>query len=291
MIMNDRSESLNFDRNSDRNLDRNFVSIAQITDTHLFAETERTLTGIPTQASFQAVLNLIQQNLSDLDLLLLTGDLSQDCSPESYQFMRQALESFGKPAYAIAGNHDIIPLMQSHLVSENVHLERSLDFGNAHPWRIIMLNSVIVGAVQGYLDQTELDYLETNLQSHPDQPTLIAFHHPAIAIGTSWMDCISLENKEQFWEICDRYPQVQAVVNGHAHQAFDQVYSTPHNSVRCLVTPSTCVQFQPHSDTFAIDPQSAGFRHLKLYDNGSLETEIYRLPLGKFPADIHAISY
>ena len=279
------------DRIDDRSFDRNFVSIAQITDTHLFAERDRTLTGIPTQQSFQAVLAHIQQTVPEIDLLLLTGDLSQDCSAESYLFMRRCLEEFGKPAYALAGNHDIIPLMQSHLPSENVHLERSLDFGDAHPWRLIMLNSVVVEAVHGYLDNAELDYLETDLQAHPDQPTLIAFHHPAIAIGTSWMDCISLENKEQFWEICDRYPQVQVVVNGHAHQAFDQIHSTPHNFVRCLVTPSTCIQFQPHSDAFAIDPQSAGFRHLKLYDNGSLETTIYRLPTGQFPADLNAISY
>ena len=89
----------------------------------------------------------------------------------------------------------------------------------------------------------------------------------------------------------DRHPQIKVVLNGHAHQEFDQIYETPHNSVRCLVTPSTCVQFQPKNHKFQIDSQSAGFRHLRLYPNGTMDTKIYRLKVGSFQPNLAAVGY
>ncbi len=265
-----------------------FVSIAQLTDTHLFEDSAQSLLGIQTEASFQAVLVEIKRNLSQLDLLLLTGDLTQDGSAASYDRLRKSLDNFAIPAYCLAGNHDDLPMMQTQLPSEYVHLSRSLDLGN---WKILLLSSVVVGAVHGYLADSELIWLEEMLKANPDRPTLITFHHPAVPIGSRWIDDICLENQDQFWAICDRYPQIEVVLNGHAHQDFDQIYETPHNSVRCLVTPSTCIQFQPNNHKFQIDSQPAGFRHLRLYDNGSMDTEVHRLKVNCFYPDLAAIGY
>jgi Icc protein len=266
----------------------NSFSIAQLTDIHLFEDIDKSLLGIQTEASFQAVLTEIKRSLLPLDVMLLTGDLTQDGSIASYTRLRQNLDDFAIPAYCLAGNHDDIPLMQSHLPSEYVHLRRSLDIGK---WRILFLNSVVVGAVHGYLSGEELSYLENTLNAYPDRPTLIAFHHPAVPLGSQWIDGICLENQEEFWEICDRHPQIEVVLNGHAHQAFDQIYETPHNSVRCLVTPSTCIQFEPQNHKFQIDSQPPGFRYLRLYADGTMETEVYRLKIGSFHPDLAAVGY
>jgi Icc protein len=265
-----------------------FVSIAQLTDIHLFEDIEQSLVGIQTEASFQEVLIDIKRTLPQVDLLLLTGDLTQDGSATSYDRLRRSLDKFGIHSYCLAGNHDDLSLMQTHLPSEYVHLSRSLDVGK---WRIVLLSSVVVGAVHGYLAPSELLWLEDTLNAYPDRPTLIAFHHPAVPLGSKWMDGICLENQEQFWEICDRHPQIEVVLNGHAHQDFDQVYETPHNSVRCLVTPSTCIQFEPQNPNFQIDSQPPGFRHLRLYPNGVMETEVHRLKVGSFHPDLAAIGY
>lgn len=264
------------------------ISIAQITDTHLFEDIDQCLVGIPTDSSFKAVLAEIKQNIPKVDLLLLTGDLSQDSSAASYQRLRDHLDGLEIPAYCLAGNHDDLPTMQTHLPSKYVHLKRSLNIGN---WQILLLSSVVVGAVQGYLAETELAWLEQSLNAARDRHILIAFHHPAIPIGSPWMDEICLTNQDQFWEICDRHSQIKVVLNGHAHQDFDQIYQTPHNSVRCLVSPSTCVQFQPQNPNFQIDNQPPGFRHLHLFDDGSMQTKIHRLKNNSFIADLNAISY
>lgn len=264
------------------------ISIAQITDTHLFEDIDQYLVGIPTDRSFKAVLAEIKQNISKVDLLLLTGDLSQDSSAASYQRLRDHLDKHEIPAYCLAGNHDDWQIMQTHLPSKYVHLKRSLNIGN---WQILLLSSVVVGAVHGYLADAELAWLDQSLNAARDRHILIAFHHPAIPIGSPWMDGICLTNQDQFWEICDRYPQIKVVLNGHAHQDFDKIHQTTHNSVRCLVSPSTCVQFQPQNPNFQIDNQSAGFRHLELFSDGSMQTKIHRLKHNRFIANLHAIGY
>ena len=55
--------------------------VAQITDTHLFAEVDRTWKGLSTAHTLKAVLDRLQQIKPPPDLLLLTGDLSQDETP------------------------------------------------------------------------------------------------------------------------------------------------------------------------------------------------------------------
>jgi Icc protein len=57
--------------------------VAQVTDIHLFANASKELLGLPTAKSFQAVREQLQKLSPQPDLLLLTGDLSQDGNPET----------------------------------------------------------------------------------------------------------------------------------------------------------------------------------------------------------------
>ena len=63
---------------------------------------------------------------------------------------------------------------------------------------------------------------------------------------------------------------LRAVVWGHVHQAYDGL----RKGVRFLATPSTCAQFLPNADDFAIDHRPPAFRTLELRADGSLLTEV-----------------
>ncbi|MDY7016486.1 MAG: metallophosphoesterase, partial [Cyanobacteriota bacterium] len=82
------------------------ILVAQITDTHLFADRDRQLYNVPTAKSFAAVLEKLRQLDPQPDVLLLTGDLSQDMTPESYRHLNAALQPFEIPTYWLPGNHD-----------------------------------------------------------------------------------------------------------------------------------------------------------------------------------------
>lgn len=74
------------------------------------------------------------------------------------------------------------------------------------------------------------------------------------------------------------HQNVEAVLCGHVHQDFDVMYQ----GVRVVATPSTCVQFKPNSDDFALDNESPGWRMLTLTREGELKLEVGRLSDGEF---------
>ena len=255
--------------------------IAQVSDTHLFADLNQTLMGFPTGKSFQAVLAQIQK--IQPDLLLFTGDISQDETLTSYQHFLDLVAPLNIPTHWIPGNHDRLPLMESLLNQNSISAEKSVQVGG---WHLLLLNSMIPGKVYGQLSPETLKWMEQQLQTYRDLPTLIALHHPPFPIGSAWMDKIGLHQADHLLSIIDRHPQVQLVVFGHIHQEFQQ----QRRGVTYLGTPSTCVQFQPHNPNFGLANQSPGFRLLSLYANGQFETEVTRVAFNHQP-DLMATGY
>ena len=63
---------------------------------------------------------------------------------------------------------------------------------------------------------------------------------------------------------------MRAIAWGHVHQSFDGL----RHGVRLLATPSTCAQFLPNADNFAVDRRPPGYRTLELRADGTLLTEV-----------------
>src|SRR3546814_14835038 len=82
------------------------VLVVQLTDTHLLAEPESVMCQVNTDASLRAVLELVRVNGHRPDLLLATGDLSQDGSPAAYHPLRALLEQTDWPVRFPPGHPD-----------------------------------------------------------------------------------------------------------------------------------------------------------------------------------------
>lgn len=244
--------------------------VAQITDTHLFAEVEQKLMGVATNNTLQAVLAHFSQLQSKPEILLLTGDLSHDESCTSYQRLQDLLAPLEIPTYWLPGNHDRLQTMQQVLKQPPISAEKYFVAGG---WHFLLLNSLVLGCVHGQLTQESLEWLEQKLQQIGNQPTLIALHHPPCLIDSDWLDRINLRNSEDFFAVIDSYSQVKLVVFGHIHQEFNAL----RRGVRYLGSPSTCVQFKPASKEFGIDRAQPGFRLLTLMSDGTYETRIERV--------------
>ena len=90
------------------------LRVVQLSDCHLFADPEGKLLGLNTQFSLDKVLELIRKEQPNPDLILATGDLSQDASYESYQRLDRTLSGFDVPVYWLEGNHDKpAPMLQA----------------------------------------------------------------------------------------------------------------------------------------------------------------------------------
>jgi Icc protein len=244
------------------------LRIAQITDTHLYADPDGRLLGLNTLDCLQQVVQLAA--LRHPDLVVATGDLSHDASAQAYLRLQACFASLRVPIYCLPGNHDEREALRSHLQGGPCH---STSAARVAGWVLAFVDSTVSGSNGGHISSGELERLDSLLAHSPDSPAIVWLHHQPLAIGSRWLDTMAVDNGEAFLELIDRHPQVRAVVWGHVHQCFGQ----RRNQVDLLASPSTCIQFLPGSETFSIDPVPPGYRWIDLYRDGSLATGVQRL--------------
>jgi Icc protein len=257
--------------------------LVQISDSHMFAEAHATLLGMNTRDSLKRVIELVRAQQPQIDLILATGDLSQDGTLESYQQFRDLTRQLDAPARWIPGNHDEPQIMAVAAVQSTL-LEPVVDIGN---WRVTLLDSSVPGSVPGYLQDEQLQLLARSLSEAPERHHLVCLHHHPVSIGCAWMEPIGLRNPEAFFDVLDRFPQVRAVLWGHVHQEIDQL----RNGVRLIASPSTCIQFEPGSEDFKVGEQAPGYRWLRLMPDGRLETGVERVTGFDFTVDYGSNGY
>jgi Icc protein len=246
------------------------VEIAQITDTHLFADSAGRLLGLDTRRSLAGVVELALRRGSP-DLVVASGDLAHDGSPAAYRSLRDSLSALNAPVYCLPGNHDQGTQLREHLNGDGFHC--CADVRTANGWQLVFLDSTVAGSDGGRLSASELARLEDTLAADPHSPTLVWLHHQPLPVGSAWLDTMAVENGDELLAILSDRPQVRAVVWGHVHQEVDRDY----RGVRLLASPSTCIQFEPGSEAFAVDDRTPGYRWLRLHDDGTLESGVERL--------------
>ena len=259
------------------------VLLVQLSDSHLFAEADGRLLGMDTCDSLQRVIALVEQEQPRIDLVLATGDLSQDGSLASYQRFRQLTDSLAPQVRWFPGNHDEPAAMQAACAGTAL-LDSVLDIGQ---WRIILLDSSIVGAVPGYFAEEQLSLLDQALDSAGARHVLVSFHHHPVSIGCRWMEPIGIRNPQALFARLAGRSQVKALLWGHVHQEFDQQL----HGMRLLASPSTCVQFAPGSEDFQVDHEAPGYRWLRLHDDGRLDTGVSRVTGIDFEIDYSVKGY
>lgn len=243
------------------------MRLLHITDPHLHADPAARMRGVCTDATLRAVLDHAMQGASPPDAVLATGDLVQDETRAGYERFRDLLRPLGLPVFCIPGNHDAPALMAEVLDEAPFQVGGTARLG---AWRLVCLDSYAAQDDGGRLSPGELDRLRGCLAGSPAAPTLVALHHHPVPMGSRWLDGVALRNPAELLAIVTAAPQVRAVVWGHVHQASDRW----RGGLRLLSTPSTCAQFRPHSDDFALDDLPPGYRWLDLGDDGRLRTEV-----------------
>jgi Icc protein len=241
------------------------VRLLQFSDMHLEASAQAALRGVATLASLRGVLAAAAGRRSHVDALLCTGDLVNDDAGGYAHFVRE-FSSFNKPVYCIPGNHDDPLQLRRSLSQPPFQVGGHADLG---PWRIVLVDSCVPGQAGGRISAAELAALDAALASSHGFALVCVHHHP-VPMASRWLDAVGIENADEFWRVLDAHAQVRVVSWGHVHQCYDG----RRQGVRLLATPSTCVQFLPLSDQFAVDGRPPAYRRLTLQPDGTVDTEV-----------------
>lgn len=243
-------------------------NLLHFTDPHLFAERDGVMRGVCTYDSLLRTLEHARERHWPADAILVTGDIAQDETRATYQLFREIFSDLGVPVYCLPGNHDSVADMQALL--DRAPFQFCGHIRTPH-WIVPLLNTHRPGKASGQLSQQELARLDTILRQHPQHHAMIALHHHPVPSRARWLDTVALRNPDELFAVLAGHAKVRALVWGHIHQVFEE----RRNGLALLATPSTCSQFLPRNEVFALDAhRPPGYRWLRLYDNGEIATAI-----------------
>lgn len=199
--------------------------------------------------------------------VLATGDLIQDDSPEAYTRFRDLMLPLKLRIHCVPGNHDVRELMQEVCCRPPFSYCAYEEIGD---WLLIGIDSCLNSDAGGAVSREELDRLSDTVVRSPAKHVLVALHHPPVPMGSKWLDTVLLRNGDELLERLRTLNRVRATIFGHVHQEYDDDY----HGIRIMATPSTCRQFKPGSDEFAVDDKPPAYRRIALGADGSVDTEM-----------------
>jgi Icc protein len=248
--------------------------LAQVSDLHLGAAWEDVEPGVEPLPRLERVLDAILALPNEVDAVLVSGDVTDDASEESYALARRALERLGVPVHVLPGNHDDRRRMREAFDLSGAGEEPinySVEVGEL---RLVVLDSIVPGQDPGALERERLDWLDAELARDPSTPTILAMHQAPLATGIAEWDQINWDDSEgvrrELGLVVGRHPQLRAIVAGHLHRiAASSLAGCP-----VLSAPSTYAQAVPDFESEEVEMAGQPGYALHVLRGGELASQV-----------------
>ncbi|WP_250030244.1 metallophosphoesterase [Paractinoplanes maris] len=199
------------------------MRILHLSDTHLIRSSGLNADGFDPRESLRQILHDCAGQ-AGLDAVLVTGDLADDGSPEAYASVRDLVGGFAAerdiPALYTTGNHDERKAFEAALGPVT-----TVTTIKGH--RIVTLDTLVPGKGYGRLDDEQLAWLRSVLATPAEHGTVLAFHHPPIALDVEVQHALGLLNPEAL-AAAIRGTDVRLILTGHFHlQLFGLLEGVP----------------------------------------------------------------
>lgn len=190
------------------------LSILHLSDTHLYGDGRLHYGIVDTLGALDRVLARAA-TLGAVDVVVASGDLSDDGSAASYRLLAERLEPWAaergaRVAYAM-GNHDLPGGFEDVLGPR----EAVADVGG---FRIVTLDSTVAAAGWGRVDAAALDRLRQALATPSEHGTVVVLHHPPVPPTTGLFETLRLVDPEPLIDVCSA-GDVRLILAGHYHHA------------------------------------------------------------------------
>ena len=250
--------------------------IVQITDLHVLDGDNDDICGVRPNRSLAQIIDDINVLSPEVDMVIASGDLTDQGTPAAYRRLREGLVRLQCPVYVMAGNHDEPEAMRCELQGDNISHSTSVDCTG---WKLLLIDSKTPNASYGAVSIEELARIDRVL-AETDSSVLLAMHHTPLRLCAS--PSCQMKNADEFLSRVKKYPRIKALIAGHTHNAVDEM----QGQLQIMTTPSTMVQVT-HNQQEAVKNNEEfwdyhsphvsrhGYRVIDLYANGSFATEVH----------------
>jgi Icc protein len=209
------------------------MRILHLSDTHINRTDAPNTYGVNATESLRLMLAELRHQ-RNVDAVVVTGDIAELGEVEAYTTARELIGEFarrlGAAVFFTTGNHDergafAKVLGSGHLgVDGDERAETVLESGAGERaavstvggHRFVTLDSLVPGRVHGELSELQLDWLRDVLSTPAEEGTVLAFHHPPIALDVENQRLFGLRNPEALADVI-RDSDVRVVLTGHFH--------------------------------------------------------------------------
>tara|TARA_B100000927_G_C16372175_1_gene431949 strand:+ start:49 stop:882 length:834 start_codon:yes stop_codon:yes gene_type:complete len=249
------------------------VKLIQLSDLHLVPPGKLTSKVLDTNSILEETINEILRKkdyFGKIECLVVTGDVSDDGSIESYLSAHEKLIKLNVPFLVIPGNHDLRNPMRE-VFNEHVEFStHSSQFDWVFKYEetvIVGLDSLVEGENFGFLEKTSLEFLSNQLSIHNGSDIVLLIHHPPIKTGIYFMDKIGLTNSSDLAECLKVTNHPVRILCGHVHGVYHGLLGI-HPVVSA---PSVCSAFEFNRKKFApvgFNRGPTGYAYLETSSNG-----------------------
>ncbi|ROS76009.1 calcineurin-like phosphoesterase family protein [Curtobacterium sp. PhB130] len=216
------------------------LRVLHLSDTHLTGDGALHQGTVDTTAVLDTLLERLDA-VEGVGLVVVSGDVSEDGSPESYAVLLERVGGWatrhGAALVTVPGNHDRREgfrqvLANGHVLGEGGRpVMHTMEY---HPptvpvWgqslvagrRVLTVDTSVPGAGYGTLSEETLHRLRTALAEDAGAPhgSIVVLHHPPLPAPTALHEALRLQNPGDLADVL-RGSDVRVVLAGHYHHHF-----------------------------------------------------------------------
>jgi len=194
--------------------------IAQISDIHITAPGTRAYGVAPMAENLIRCVEHINRIVPQPDLVLLTGDITQQGLADEFSHAADLLAGLKMPYYVIPGNHDKREGLWAAFGGQACP-SREGGFINYvvddYDIRLIALDSTVPDASGGEICEARAAWLDRQLSGQRDKPSVIFMHHPPVKCGVIETDVDGFEGVDRLAAVIRKYKNIEKILCGHIH--------------------------------------------------------------------------
>lgn len=182
---------------------------------------------------------------SEVDFLVITGDLTEAGDIESYIGLKKLLDNLTIPFFVVPGNHDKRNAFQEVFgTSHHRNVGNKLDFEvRFKDLQLLGFDSLIEGESAGSLEVEQLLRLEHCLSDESYGYTVIAVHHPPFLTGHMEFDQLSkVTGSDHMAKIIEGSKSKVIILAGHVHRP----YQAHWHGANCYISGGPSFQMGSH---------------------------------------------